>query len=190
MKDLINTDERLDKLTESVNRLAEAQKKTEERLNELAEAQKRTDERVDKLTNSVDKLVSAVHELRSEVGSLSTTIGFSLEDVARKLVPAYLEKNLKIKIKSELDRKFFKINDEEIEINFFGIGEDKFGEIYIIGECKSKMYSGDVNKFYNLFKKIEKSINKRFILFIFGFYIHPTAQDAAKKNNIEIIFSY
>ncbi len=198
------TEERLDNLTETVNKLAEAQKRTEERVNELAEAQKRTEERLDNLTETVNKLAEAqkrteesvnklsvaVENLQKEVGSLSSTIGFSLEDVARKLVPAYLEKKFKIRMKSELDRKFFKINGDEIEINFFGIGENEEGELYIIGESKSRLYSSEVNKFYNNVKKIEKTLDKQYVLFIFGFYIHPSAQEVAEKNNIEVIFSY
>lgn len=54
----------VNKLTESVKELAEAQRQTEQRLNELAEAKKRTEERLTRLEGIVEELAEA--QKRSE----------------------------------------------------------------------------------------------------------------------------
>ncbi|MHA1209521.1 MAG: hypothetical protein ACTSSA_15105, partial [Candidatus Freyarchaeota archaeon] len=53
------TREDFDKLTATVNKLAEAQHRTEERLEQLAEAQRRTEERLTRLESVVEQLAEA-----------------------------------------------------------------------------------------------------------------------------------
>jgi len=56
---------------ERVNELAEAQKRTEERVNELAEAQKRTEERLERLEATVQALVEAQKRTEERVNELA-----------------------------------------------------------------------------------------------------------------------
>jgi len=53
------TEERLDLLSQRVEELAEAQKRTEQRVEELAQAQKKTEERLDRLSQRVEELAEA-----------------------------------------------------------------------------------------------------------------------------------
>jgi len=55
--------QRLDTLAQRVEELAEAQKKTEKRLNELAEAQKKTEKRLNELAEAQKKTEKRVNEL-------------------------------------------------------------------------------------------------------------------------------
>ncbi|MEQ9715236.1 MAG: hypothetical protein ABGF52_06830, partial [Candidatus Asgardarchaeum sp.] len=197
------TEERLDRLSETVNKLAEAQRRTEERLNELAEAQRRTEERLDRLSETVNKLAEAqrrteeqinrlskaVRNLSVSVARLSDTVGFGLEDIARVVVPGWLYRHESIDIDS-LDRKFFKIDAEEIEINLYGAGNKNGKRIVVIGECKSRIYRSDVEKFGSVVDRLREIISDEIYALMFGYWIHPSAEEEAKKRKITLIASY
>ncbi|MGC8765588.1 MAG: hypothetical protein ACP5QT_06850 [Brevinematia bacterium] len=65
------TEQRLNELTERVDKLAEAQIKTEQRLNELAIAQAKTEQRLNELTERVDRLTERVDKLTERVDKLA-----------------------------------------------------------------------------------------------------------------------
>jgi len=204
------TDTHLVKLDMSIDKLAEAQKRTEERVEELAEAQKRTEERVEelaeaqkqtdthlvKLDMSIDKLAEAqkqtnlsVTRLSQAVGALSDTIGYGLEDVAKVVVPSVLEKYKSIKI-DELERKFVSVAGKEYEIDLYGTGFKGHEKLTIIGECKSRIYGRDVKEFIEILKDIESTLPQDLFKFMFGFFIHPSAQRLAESFGIFLIVSY
>jgi len=174
------------KVNELGNFQRETQKQVQElgiRVNELAEAQKRTEEKIGNLATKVDNLATAV-------GSLSDTIGFGLEDVAKLIIPGYLLRHMGIKIKDELERRFFQINGREAEINLYGEGATKEGEkIRVFGECKSKIKEAEVKKFLDKLE-ILRDIKGKMIKVMFGFYIHPSANIPAMENDIILIASY
>ena len=58
---------RLDMIDEALNRLTEAQKRTEERINELAEVQRRAEERMDRLEEAIVRLAEAQERDRKSV---------------------------------------------------------------------------------------------------------------------------
>ncbi|MBS7638467.1 hypothetical protein KEJ49_06270, partial [Candidatus Bathyarchaeota archaeon] len=137
---------------ERINELAEAQKRTEERINELAEAQKRTEERINELAEAqkrtdqnVATLAKRMESLAVEVGRLSETIGFSLEDLGRELLPSRL-RELGVAIEG-LERRHFVVDGEEIEVNLYGEGLCSGRRILVLGEAKSRIYSNDVERF-------------------------------------------
>ena len=196
--------EEVRQLVKSIDRLAEAQKRTEERvdrlskaLEELAEAQKRTEERVDKLAKVVDSLVLAVGELsdsvkmlKVEVGRLSETVGFGLEDIARVVLPGWLQRHTGIYVE-ELRREFFTVNGEEIEVDLFGEGLKDKKKVFIIGEVKSRIYRHDVERFYRKYSKLKKVLPKdKLIGVLFGYLIHPSARKQAQKHGFYTIASY
>jgi len=197
------TEERLNELAEAqkrteirLNELAEAQKRTEMRLEELAEAQKRTEERlnelagrVDELTLTVNRLAIGFDSLRREVGRLGETIGFGLEDVARVVLPGWLERHLNVRVEG-LERKFIVVDGEEIEFNLYGVGWRDGERIIVLGEVKSRIYGRDVLKFYEKIVKAEKVIGESIVAVMFGFLIHPSAAGEAKKHNIVLVASY
>jgi hypothetical protein len=168
---------------ERLNELAEAQKRTEERLNELAEAQKRTEERLGILTDRVDNLTVQVSNLSTQVGKLSENVGFGLEDVARVVVPGWLERHEKIFV-DNLDRKFF----DDTEINLYGEGRKNDTKIIILGETKSRIYDKDVLKFIDVLKMVE--VEYETYKLMFGYFIHPSAEQIADKHKIKLIASY
>lgn len=74
---------------------------TEERLEQLVQAQRRTEE--------------ATRSLAQAVGQLSDTVGYGLEDIARVILPGYLERHFGIRV-GELERRFVGSEGNEVEI--------------------------------------------------------------------------
>lgn len=150
---------------------------------ELAQAQKRTE--------------IALQNLAQQVGRLSDTIGYGLEDVAKVMLPAYLERHYKISLKGplgeELARRFFQIDTTEIEVNLYGEGEEPNGErIFVICECKSRIHKREVEEFEQTYKILLDFLTKQGKVFpvLFGFWIHPTAIEYGKEKNILLVASY
>ncbi|MEK9148484.1 MAG: hypothetical protein AAB267_00400 [Candidatus Desantisbacteria bacterium] len=182
----------------TVQELALAQKRTEQRVEELVVAQKRTEQRVEELALAqketqiaVEKLVISQKEIQKEVGSLSQSIGFGLEDIARVVLPGYLKRHLNIDVDGELERRFFYLeNNQEIEINLYGEGRQNGKEILIVGESKGRIYKREVEDFINDIKRLEKAMKKPCVKIMFGFFIHPSGQELALKEDILLVASY
>ena len=172
------------KLTISVDRLAEAQVKTEQKVEKLEES-------VDKLAVAQAKTEQAIKHLSINISGLSDTIGFGLEDIARTVVPGYLERHENIYIE-ELQRGFIEVDGVEREIDLFGECNRDGETILIIGEVKSRIYEGEVKKFVsNVINPIRKSEKERRIYpLMFGYVIHPSAQRLAKAEGVHLVASY
>ncbi|MEM4251543.1 MAG: hypothetical protein QW828_06910, partial [Candidatus Bathyarchaeia archaeon] len=171
-----NLTERVVRLEGAVEALAEAQKRTEERVSELAEAQKRTED--------------AVGRLAVAVGSLSDTVGYSLEDVARVMLPPWLERHERVKVE-ELERRFIEVDGESVEINLYGEGVKARTPITVVGEAKSRIHVGDVKEFAGKVEKIQGALKQRRILpLMFGYWIHPSATSLGKTLRIRLVASY
>ena len=213
------TEERVDRLSKALEALAEAQKQTEKRVNELAEAQKRTEERIDrlskalealaeaqkqteerlnKLTKTVDSLVvsvrelsESVKELRVEVGRLGETVGFGLEDIARVVLPGWLQRHLNVYV-DELRREFFVVDGEEVEVNLFGEGVRDGRKVVVVGEVKSRIYGHEVDSFYSRkYSRVKKVFPRMEVIgVLFGYLIHPSAKERAKKYGFYTVASY
>ncbi len=183
------TEERVSSLEDAISRLAEAQARTEERvssledaISRLAEAQARTEERV-------NELVVTIQSLARSVGSLSETVGFGLEDIAKVVLPGWLHRNEGIIVK-ELERRFFVADGEEIEVNLYGEGIRNGKKVVVIGEVKSRIYGDDVWDFYSKIEKIKHLIKEDVFRVMFGYLIHPSAEERAKKLGIAVVASY
>lgn len=199
-----HTDERLNGLAEAqmrtevrLNELAEAQKRTEERLNELAEAQKRTDETVKELAEAqkrteeeLAELGRSVKELAKAVGRLSDTVGYGLEDVAKVMLPPWLEKHERVRV-DELDRHFLNVDGETIEINLHAVGVKGRRAITVVGEAKSRIHAADVRAFAETLSKIRKALRETRVLpLMFGYWVHPAATQVGKSLGIRLVASY
>lgn len=181
--------------------MAEAQRRTEERLDQLAEAQRKTEEKLNQLAERVnqlaeaqkgteekiEKLVEAVDAIRKEVGRLSETVSFGLEDIARVVLPGWLYRHLGIEV--ELERKIIDLEGRVVEVDLYGETVKEGETVLIVGECKSRVYDRDVERFY---REIYESVLKerKAIGVLFGYVIHPSAQRKAKELGIYVVASY
>ena len=168
LKDQLPTREDFSELKSIVHELAQAQQ-------ELAEAQGRTEIQMQNLARSV--------------GKLSDNIGFGLEDIARVVLPGYLERHLGIQVK-EFSRKFFSVNGDEVEINLYAAGKKSGKRVTVLGECKSRIYRREVRSFFRHVEKVRGQFKGDIQLVMFGYWIHPSASVLAKEKDVHLIVSY
>jgi len=186
-----------------MERLVQAQARTEERvgrlevaMERLAQAQARTEERVGRLEVAMERLAQAqartevaLDQLARQVGRLSDQLGFGLEDIAHVVLPGYLQRHHDIRIES-FQRKFFPIGKQLREINLYGEGRRNRHKIIVLGEVKSRIFKREVEQFARLAKRVEKQVAGEMFKVMFGYYVHPRGSDAAKRHDIELIASY
>lgn len=163
IKDIRVTREDFNELREIVKELAQAQTRTEEELRNLA----------------------------MQVGKLSENIGFSLEDIAKVVLPGYLERHFNIQI-DELERRFFVVDSEEIEMNIYGEGKKNGKKVVILGEVKSRIYDREVEGFIQDVSKLLPVLKGKGGVFkvMFGYLIHPSAAKLGEAQEVILVASY
>nr|MDO8061547.1 hypothetical protein [Candidatus Freyrarchaeum guaymaensis] len=183
VRDIKVTREEFDKLTSTVRQLAEAQRRTEERLEQLAA-------RVDQLAEAQRRTEEALAGLASQVGRLSDAVGFGLEDIARVMVPGWLELNEGISV-GNFERFYVVVDGEEVEVDLFGRGRDGKGEVIVVGECKSRIYRRDVLSFVRKVDAVRRvHPGVRVFSFMFGYLIHPSGDEEAERYGIKLLAPY
>ncbi len=180
----------LSQLREAVDRLAEAQAKSEERLTRLERAVEENSKAISQLREAVNRLVAAIGDLRVQVGRLSEVIGFSLEDIAKTLVPYWLKEVHGVTLKGDLRREFLKIDGREVEVNLYATGFREGRVVDVVGETKSRIYGGDVLKFYREVVEPLRKMGREVVAFMVGFAIHPSARKEAEEREILVVAAY
>jgi tetratricopeptide (TPR) repeat protein len=199
----------LDRLEATVARLAEAQARSEERLDRveaalarLAEAQARSEERLGKVEERLDRLEAtvarlaeaqartevALQALARQVGGLAETIGFTLEDLAREVAPAYLAQHYGIR-SLQLDRRFFMVDGQELEVDLCGEGQRDGEAVTVVGEVRSRIHGRDVEGAVRQAARLASQLGGRPVTVLFGFVIHPSAREAAARLGAIVISS-
>jgi len=156
------TEERVGRLEVALEELAQAQARTEKRLAELAQAQARTEERVGRLEAAMaelaqaqarterrlEKLIGEHAETRRQLGGLSAVVGYGLEDRAFKALPELLRRDYGIELLERLRRGYLRDNEGQmLETNILGRAKKDGREILIVGEAKSQLSKGEVDRF-------------------------------------------
>jgi len=195
-------EERVGRLEEAMARLSEAQARADERMGrleeamaQLTEAQARMEARAEELTQAyvhmqevMRSLVQQVGQLSQQVGRLSEVVGFTLEDLAREVTPAYLAHHYGIHVK-ELERRFFTIEGEEIEVDLYGEGWRDGEQVVVIGEVRSRIYGRDVEAVVRRVQELRSYVVGAPVIVLFGFVIHPSAREAAQRLGAIVISS-
>ncbi|MEX2752466.1 MAG: hypothetical protein Q6366_011360 [Candidatus Freyarchaeota archaeon] len=185
VKEIRVTREEFDKLTTAVNKLAEAQHRTEQRLERLEVT-------VERLAEAQRETAKALSGLASQVGDLSDTVGFRLEDVARVMVPGWLERHMKIVVRREFEPAYVRCDGREVQVSLFGKGCKPDGkEVIVVGECESTIRSEEVKSFADVLETVKDAFEGREILaFMFGYIIHPSGDVEAMRYNIVVLAPY
>ncbi len=181
----------INELTQRVNQLAEAQKKTEDRLNQLtdkvnqlAQAQVRTE-------NELAKLIMEHKKTREQIGGLSHSIGYLLEDRAYKGLPEILKRRFGIDIIEPLKRDYIKVGKNKyLEVNILGKGKKDGKEIFVIGECKTQLKKKDVDKFLKLMERVDNYYNGEKFPVIITYQASPPVEEYLKNKGLNLIYSY
>ncbi|MEM4280932.1 MAG: hypothetical protein QW470_00950 [Candidatus Caldarchaeum sp.] len=179
-----------EKLWENQNKLWEGQNRLWEEVRSLREGQNRLEESMIRLQDAVALLTQAHRELAKQVGALSETIGFGLEDIAKVVVPGWLQRHEGIVMAEEFVRRWITVNGEEIEVNLYGEGEKNGRKLVIVGEAKSRIYRREVEAFDAWAERVAVSVGGEVYKFMFGYLIHPSAEEEGKKRKITLIASY
>ena len=185
-------DAEIHRLEDLISQLAVAQLKTER---VVSEAQARSEARMDRIEETLARLAeaqarseSSLEKLAQQVGRLSDTIGFTLEDLAREVSPSYLQQHYGIQV-AELERRFFRVDSREIDVDFYGKGKRDGEVVAILGEVRSRIYAADVESFARQAARLASQLPGTIVTVLFGFVIHPSARDAASKLGAILISS-
>lgn len=149
---------------------------------DLAQAQQ-------ELTQAQTRTERELRGLARQVGSLSNNLGYGLEDIARVVLPGYLERHYKIKM-GELERRFFEVKGKMVEVNLYGVGKRDGKRVVILGESKARIHKREVRKFRKEFLLILPQIKGEVLKVMFGYFIHPEATELAKEEGIILVASY
>ncbi len=174
-----SSDQRLARVEEAVAQLARAQTRTEERLGTLEEA-------VAQLAQAQTRTEDVLAQLARQVGQLSDAVGFTLEELARELAPAYLAERYGIRVAS-LERRFFTVDGEEVEVDLFGEGTRDAEKVVVLGEVRSRIYGRDVEALARRVRRLAPQLPGTPVGTLFGFVVHPSAREAADRTGILVI---
>ena len=178
-------------LTEENRRLAEGQQRLQEIVAELAEGQQGLQRTVEQLAEENRKMSVVLKEVNKKVGRLDEQWGMTVEGVAQLFLPRYLESEYGIKLKGrpgyKLRPMFFRLNGEWEQVDLYGEGTKNGEEICVVCECKAKIYGRDVLAFIKKLDRLWLHLRKRPIAVMFGYSIHPTAEEPASSRNIILV---
>ena len=169
-------------------RLEEAQARTEARLEQLAAAQARTETRVEQLAAAQEHTELAVQALAQQVGRLADTIGFTLEELAREVTPAYLAHHYNIHM-LQLDQCFLIVDGQELEFDLYGNGQRDGERVTVVGEVRSRIYGRDVEEAVRRTTRLAPQLSGTPVTILFGFVIHPSAREVAQRLGAIVISS-
>jgi hypothetical protein len=186
-------------LESAVERLVEAQRKTEEQVKELAAAQRKTEERVRELSEaqykisaSVDELTKSIDRLHKQVGGLSDAFGGEIEDIAYIVLHDVLQREFGWQV-GLLERSWQKWDDEPEEVNVFGRATDPTSPgktIWIVGEAKHNLTAKEVTRFIDQVERARRNLSGEVFPVCFCYRVRPEVQEMVKEAGIRLVFSY
>jgi prefoldin subunit 5 len=189
------TDASLAELSREVTGLSKEVTGLSKEVTRLAEAQARTDASLAELSKEVGELAQAqartdqsIHALRHEVGALSDNVGFGLEELASILLPGWLEREEGVTVR-RLGRRHFQTSAGDEEVDVYADGDRAGAVVPVIGEVKSRIYSGDVKKYAAKVERIAETLLQKPLGVMFGFVVHPAANDVARELGLRLIAS-
>lgn len=135
------------RLTNVVEDLADAQKRTEHRVEQLAESQL-------EMQHAITGLTRQVGDLAKQVGGLSNAVGANLEDFACELVPELLEKYWRLTTVSAGPEELTSADGEAREFDVVVRGTIEGRPVVVVCETKATVTTTEVTKFLRIVEKI------------------------------------
>ena len=199
------------KLTEVVQDLAEAQKRTEARVEELTEAQRRTGIHLDELARSQQEMRIAQQEMREsqqemqvslvemqraianlakQVGGLSNAVGANLEDFACELVPELLEKYWRFVTVSAGPEEITTADRLCREFDVVVRGTIDGRPVTVLCETKATVSTTEVVKFLRIVDKVREAHPGDDIRpLFFGYKANAATRTLITQSNAAMIFT-
>ena len=162
---------RLTRLEVTVQKLAEAQARTEKELHELVLAHKET---------------------RRQLGGLAETVGYGLENQAYKALPALLERDFGITVTGRLKRGWVPDNyGNMLEVNIIGEGVRDGKKVTLVGECKSQLSKRKVENFIRKrLDRLDEVFDDIFPLIVTHMTSEPDVEEYVRERGIALYYSY
>ncbi|MDW8186312.1 MAG: hypothetical protein RMM07_13785, partial [Anaerolineae bacterium] len=182
------TEERVQRLEEAVERLAEAQRRTEERVQRLEEAVERLAEAQRRTEEQVQRLAGGLEGLRSEVGRLARIVGATVEEEAESILRVVLrEKGYRL-----LDEPRLKVLDGEIDVV---VPVEAEGQIlWVVVEAKVRQSWRAIEDWANRMRSegfrrrlASAGIQGPYLVYAFGMRLDEGAEEAARTYRIGLL---
>jgi len=214
------TEERLERVEVAIEKLTAAQARTEERMDrmedrmdrveaaieKLTAAQARTEERMERVEAAIEKLtaaqarteqtlndlIGAHRETRRQLGGLSMTVGYTLENVAYRALPALLKADYGIEVQGQLIRTYLTDNrGRSLEVNIYGKGRENGREVVILGESKIQLSANHIERFINRrLKPLRPQFENVLPVLITHMISSEPVAAYAKEHGIALYYSY
>jgi uncharacterized phage infection (PIP) family protein YhgE len=186
------TEERLSALAERVDRLAAAQERTEERLNGLTAAQERTEQILASLIASVEQLTKALDETNRQLGGLAITVGYQLEDMAYRALPALLARDHNLIVEGRLKRGYLMTDQgAPTEVNILGAARRNGEKVTIVGESKAQLSKNDIDRFLQRkVARLASVYSPVFPVLVTYMTSEPGGEAYAQDQDVALYYSY
>jgi hypothetical protein len=155
------------------------------------------DERVKEIRvtrEDFNELKDAVQELAQTQARTGQCMDELVQTQARTMLPGYLDRRfglvLEGKLGEKLSRQFFQIGGQGVRINLYGEGERDGQRVVVLGEAKSRIFRSDVEEFAESLALVEPVVKGEVMRVMFGYFLHPSAEEAARERNILLVASY
>jgi hypothetical protein len=180
------TEQRMDSLVARMDRLAAAQERTEQELGRLAASQDKLAASQDKLTASQDKLTEAMSQLawtvrdtQKQVGGLAQTAGFALEAFALERLPKLLARQCRFVEASALPELFERQDGSADEIDVVLRGTIESRPVVFLCEVKSNVTAREVQDFLAVVARVRPAAGCSDVrTLFFGYRAGAEARDA------------
>jgi hypothetical protein len=127
-------------------------------------------------------------EVRKALGALSDNVGFGLEELAAIVLPGVLEREAGVRV-GGFERRFLQTEEGEEEIDLFAGGVRQSERVTVVGEVKSRIYRGEVERFARKAGRVAQRLPEPIVAVMFGFVVHPSAREAAERLGVRVVAS-
>jgi hypothetical protein len=168
-------------------------------MQKLAEAQARTEERVGGLEAAMQKLAEAqartdksLQKLARQVGGLSDTVGGDIEDIAYIVLHDVLKREYGWQV-GVLERTWQTWDKKPEEVNVFGKAVDpaRPGQpIWIIGEAKHNITLAETERFARQVERARRHLKGEIFPVCFCYRARPEVQELIRNSGLRLVFSY
>ncbi|MEM7538469.1 MAG: hypothetical protein AAF639_40250 [Chloroflexota bacterium] len=197
--------EKQDRLTAAVEELVTSHQEMRESQQEMRESQQRMQDAIEKMSASIVSLnenqtvlFENQNQMQKDIGSIKATVGnlnknvsglgeslgYSLENEAYRLLPAYLERKHNIKLSEPMLRRY--VYDQEV--NILGVGTKDDEPIILVGEAKARLGTNHFAQLWHHVSLVHKAQEEGEIAegeVIPIFVTHMARQQAVRKANRE-----
>lgn len=183
---------RSDSLTDLIKELVELQKQATRGSIRIEAAVVQPVEAQTATFKILGDLGAGLKATRRDVGGLTHTVGFGLEDVAFKALPALLERDFGASLHGRLKSEWVTDNQgKEVEVDIFGRASKGDREVVIVGESKSRLSLDHVKKFeMDLLRRLDGVYGEIVPVLVTYRTSSSRVEAYAKERKIALYYSY